>query len=266
MHGSLAEPTVVDYNDAQDKPEEFKKKDAIPEMTSTDSDGENHSTESTDPECALLPEANHARIAEVRVGVGNPEPHWQFDSSDNETQVPDKDSAAEAPAEALLQTHLLHAQNEKRQTYQQRTKHRPNGNLGFWAFVGDTLDNSAALPASPPSLHSAQCCTACFATLDNSAALTPSRPATGWYQNIETRRLKHPPSVQASPLPPPSLPPSDRGYEGTELEPFEWQARGFYHGHRSAIRPASWWTTDQINALHPDGLQEEIRPQMRLSS
>ena len=150
VHGSLAEPTVVDYNEAQDKPEEFKKKDAIPEMTSTDSDGENHSTESTDPECALLPEANHARIAEVRVGVGNPEPHWQFDSSDNETQVPDKDSAAEAPAEALLQTHLLHAQNEKRQTYQQRTKHRPNGNLGFWAFVGDTLDNSAALPASPP--------------------------------------------------------------------------------------------------------------------
>ena len=101
MLGSLAAPTAVDYNEAQDKPQEIKEEDASPRMTSTDSDGEDHSTESTDSECAQLPEAERAYIDEVKVGVLNPDPHWESDSSDNETQVLDEVSTAVAPAAAL---------------------------------------------------------------------------------------------------------------------------------------------------------------------
>ena len=160
MPGSLAAPTAVDYNEAQDKPQEIKEEDAIPRMTSTDSDGEDHSTESTDSECAQLPEADRAYIDEVKVGVLNPDPHWESDSSDNETQVLDEVSTAVAPAAALLQTYLPRAQRAR----PARPKRRANANRGFWEFVNRTLDGaldgaldgSATQPASPPSLHPAR--------------------------------------------------------------------------------------------------------------
>ena len=198
--GSLAAPTAVDYNEAQDKPQEIKEEDAIPRMTSTDSDGEDHSTESTDSECAQLPEAEHAYIDEVNVGVPNPDPHWESDSSDNETQVPDEVSTAVAPAAALLQTHLPQAQRAR----PARPKPRANAKRGFWAFVNDTLDGaldgSATPPASPPSLHPARG--------------IQTRPVKGCCQNVKACQLK--------PLAPPG-----------KLEVFQWQERG------SATRPAS---------------------------
>ena len=52
--GSLAAPTAVDYNEAQDKPQEIKEEDAIPQMTSTDSDGEDHSTNIEKPDFIFL--------------------------------------------------------------------------------------------------------------------------------------------------------------------------------------------------------------------
>ena len=156
MLGSLAAPTAVDYNEAQDKPQEIKEEDASPRMTSTDSDGEDHSTESTDSECAQLPEAERAYIDEVKVGVLNPDPHWESDSSDNETQVLDEVSTAVAPAAALLQTYLPRAQRAR----PARPKRRANANRGFWEFVNRTqdgaLDGSATAPASTPSLHPAR--------------------------------------------------------------------------------------------------------------
>ena len=160
MLGSLAAPTAVDYNEAQDKPQEIKEEDASPRMTSTDSDGEDHSTESTDSECAQLPEAERAYIDEVKVGVLNPDPHWESDSSDNETQVLDEVSTAVAPDAALLQTRLPQAQRAR----QAQPTRRANEKRGFWEFVNRTLggaldgalDGSATAPASTPSLHPAR--------------------------------------------------------------------------------------------------------------
>ena len=162
MLGSLAAPTAVDYNEAQDKPQEIKEEDASPRMTSTDSDGEDHSTESTDSECAQLPEAERVFINEVKVGVHNPDPHYCSSQhycssgSDNETQVLDEVSTAVAPAAALLQTNLPQAQRAR----PARPKRRANANRGFWEFVNRTLDGaldgSATAPASPPSLHPAR--------------------------------------------------------------------------------------------------------------
>ena len=153
MLGSLAAPTAVDYNEAQDKPQEIKEEDASPRMTSTDSDGEDHSTESTDSECAQLPEAERAYIDEVKVGVLNPDPHWESDSSDNETQVLDEVSTAVAPAAALLQTYLPRAQRAR----PARPKRRANANRGFWEFVNRTLDGALDGSATrPASSHFAQ--------------------------------------------------------------------------------------------------------------
>ena len=202
--GSLAAPTAVDYNEAQDKPQEIKEEDAIPRMTSTDSDGEDHSTESTDSECAQLPEAERAFIDEVKVGVRNPDPHWESDGSDNETQVLDEVSTAVAPAAALLQTRLPQAQRAR----PAQPKRRANENRGFWEFVNRTLDGaldgaldgSATQPASPPSLHPARG--------------IQTRPVKGCRQNVKACQLK--------PLAPPG-----------KLEVFKWQERG------SATRPAS---------------------------
>ena len=198
--GSLAAPTAVDYNEAQDKPQEIKEEDAIPRMTSTDSDGEDHFTESTDSECAQLPEAERVFINEVKVGVHNPDPHWGSDGSDNETQVLDEVSTAVAPAAALLQTHLPQAQRAR----PARPKRRANANRGFWEFVNRTLDgaldDSATQPASPPSLHPARG--------------IQTRPVKGCCQNVKACQLK--------PLAPPG-----------KLEVFQWQERG------SATRPAS---------------------------
>ena len=202
--GSLAAPTAVDYNEAQDKPQEIKEEDASPQMTSTDSDGEDHSTESTDSECAQLPEAERAFIDEVKVGVRNPDPHWESDGSDNETQVLDEVFTAVAPAAAVLQTHLPRAQRAR----PARPKQRANENRGFWEFVNRTLDGaldgdldgSATQPASPPSLHPARG--------------IQTRPVKGCRQNVKACQLK---------------PPAPPG----KLEVFEWQERG------SATRPAS---------------------------
>ena len=234
--GSLAAPTAVDYNEAQDKPQEIKEEDAIPRMTSTDSDGADHFTESTDSECAQLPEAERVFINEVKVGVHNPDPHWGSDGSDNETQVLDEVSTAVAPAAALLQTRLPQAQRAR----PARPKRRANANRGFWEFVNRTLDgaldDSATQPASPPSLHPARG--------------IQTRPVTGWCQNVKACQLKPPapPGTTASaittatisqhfsqtPPPPPSPPPPfGREYGVEALELFEWQERG------SATRPAS---------------------------
>ena len=204
MLGSLAAPTAVDYNEAQDKPQEIKEEDAIPRMTSTDSDGEDHSTESTDSECAQLPEAERVFINEVKVGVHNPDPHWESDGSDNETQVLDEVSTAVAPAAALLQTRLPQAQRAR----PAQPKRRANEKRGFWEFVNRTLggaldgalDGSATQPASPSSLHPAQG--------------IQTRPVKGCRQNVKACQLK--------PLAPPG-----------KLEVFKWQERG------SATRPAS---------------------------
>ena len=200
MLGSLAAPTAVDYNEAQDKPQEIKEEDAIPRMTSTDSDGEDHFTDSTDSECAQLPEAERAFIDEVKVGVPNPDPHWESDGSDNETQVLDEVSTAVAPAAALLQTRLPQAQRAR----PARPKRRANANRGFWEFVNHTLDGaldgSATAPASTPSLHPARG--------------IQTRPVKGCCQNVKACQLK--------PLAPPG-----------KLEVFQWQERG------SATRPAS---------------------------
>ena len=200
MLGSLAAPTAVDYNEAQDKPQEIKEEDAIPRMTSTDSDGEDHSTESTDSECAQLPEAERVFINEVKVGVHNPDPHYCISGSDNETEVLDEVSTAVAPAAALLQTRLPQAQRAR----PARPKQRANANRGFWEFVNRTLDGaldgSATQPASPPSLHPARG--------------IQTRPVKGCRQNVKACQLK--------PLAPPG-----------KLEVFKWQERG------SATRPAS---------------------------
>ena len=198
--GSLAAPTAVDYNEAQDKPQEIKEEDAIPRMTSTDSDGEDHSTESTDSECAQLPEAERVFINEVKVGVHNPDPHYCSSGSDNETQVLDEVSTAVAPAAALLQTRLPQAQRAR----PAQPKRRANEKRGFWEFVNRTLDGaldgSATQPASPPSLHPARG--------------IQTRPVKGCRQNVKACQLK--------PLAPPG-----------KLEVFKWQERG------SATRPAS---------------------------
>ena len=200
MLGSLAAPTAVDYNEAQDKPQEIKEEDAIPRMTSTDSGGQDHSTESTDSECAQLPEAERVFINEVKVGVHNPDPHSLSSGSDNETQVLDEVSTAVAPAAALLQTRLPQAQRAR----PAQPKRRANENRGFWEFVNRTLDGaldgSATQPASPPSLHPARG--------------IQTRPVKGCRQNVKACQLK--------PLAPPG-----------KLEVFKWQERG------SATRPAS---------------------------
>ena len=202
--GSLAAPTAVDYNEAQDKPQEIKEEDAIPRMTSTDSDGEDYSTESTDSECAQLPEAERVFINEVKVGVHNPDPHSLSSGSDNETQVLDEVSTAVAPAAALLQTRLPQAQRAR----PAQPKRRANENRGFWEFVNRTLDGaldgaldgSATQPASPPSLHPARG--------------IQTRPVKGCRQNVKACQLK--------PLAPPG-----------KLEVSKCQERG------SATRPAS---------------------------
>ena len=225
MLGSLAAPTAVDYNEAQDKPQEIKEEDAIPRMTSTDSDGEDHSTESTDSECAQLPEAERVFINEVKVGVHNPDPHSLSSGSDNETQVLDEVSTAVAPAAALLQTRLPQAQ----QARPAQPKRRANEKRGFWEFVNRTLggaldgalDGSATQPASPPSLHPARG--------------IQTRPVKGCRQNVKACQLK--------PLAPPG-----------KLEVFKSQERG------SATRPASshFAETSIYGYIHKFG-QEAIR-------
>ena len=202
--GSLAAPTAVDYNEAQDKPQEIKEEDAIPRMTSTDSDGEDHSTESTDSECAQLPEAERVFINEVTHYnphyCSSPDPNDCSSGSDNETQVLDEVSTAVAPAAALLQTRLPQAQRAR----PAQPKRRANENRGFWEFVNRTLDGaldgSATQPASPPSLHPARG--------------IQTRPVKGCRQNVKACQLK--------PLAPPG-----------KLEVFKCQERG------SATRPAS---------------------------